>query len=192
MELCPICEQEAPFKCTSCKLVNYCSAEHQKKHWPTHKVSCRPFKIERSDKLGRYLVATRDIPAKSILFVELPLVIGPKWCISDEEKLSPLFPCVGCFRSTPINGNRCPRYNFWELSLSTSINPHKSFNILNTIGVLCLRCVDVRGPCAVVIALAWVTLSCMVSNAVFWVHGPGPAHNVISERSSHFIVRIFC
>lgn len=109
MELCPICQQAAPFKCTSCKSIHYCGAEHQKKHWPKHKANCRPFKIERSDRLGRYVVATRDIPAKSVIFIEPPLVVGPKWCSGDDEKSSPLFPCVGCFRSTPINANRCPK-----------------------------------------------------------------------------------
>lgn len=110
MEKCIICANDAPFKCTACKTAYYCCAEHQKKDWSKHKINCRPFKIERSDKLGRYLIATRDIPAKSIIFIEPPLVIGPKWCISDDEKCSLIFPCVGCFRSTPINGNYCLKY----------------------------------------------------------------------------------
>lgn len=76
MERCAICNEKAPFKCTACKMVNYCGAEHQKKDWPNHKINCRPFKIEQSDELGRYLVATRDIPAQSLLFIESPLVIG--------------------------------------------------------------------------------------------------------------------
>lgn len=133
MEKCVVCNEKAPFKCTACKLVNYCGADHQKKvffidcrisygviviffsflflfkDWPMHKVNCRPFKIERSDEMGRYLVATRDIPAKSVIFIEPPLVIGPKWCISDEDKGSPHFPCVGCFKPTLINGNQCPK-----------------------------------------------------------------------------------
>lgn len=109
MEKCVICNEKAPFKCTACKLVNYCGAEHQKKDWPKHKVICRPFKIEQSDELGRYLVATRDIPARSVIFAEPPLVIGPKWCISDENKDSPNFPCVGCFKSTLINGHFCQK-----------------------------------------------------------------------------------
>lgn len=111
MELCVICNENAPFKCTACKLVNYCGAEHQKKDWPNHKSKCRPFKIGHSEELGRYLVATRDIPEKSVIFIEPPLVIGPKWCLNEDDKCLPYFPCVGCFKPTPLNGanNCCPK-----------------------------------------------------------------------------------
>lgn len=109
METCGVCNKKASFKCTACKLVHYCDADHQKRDWPKHKIVCRPFKIEHSDVMGRCLVATRDIPAKSVIFNEPPLVIGPKWCINEDDKNAPYFPCVGCFRPTPINGNCCPR-----------------------------------------------------------------------------------
>lgn len=98
-ENCAVCGIGAPYKCTACKSVSYCGVEHQKSDWNRHKVECRPFKIEHSEALGRYLVATRDIPAKSIIFMELPLVIGPKWCLNESDKLLPFFPCVGCFKS---------------------------------------------------------------------------------------------
>lgn len=107
---CAVCTEEAPFKCTACKTVNYCSVAHQKKDWTKHKINCRPFKIEQSNELGRYLVASRNIPAKSIIFIEPPLVIGPKWCISDDEKYQLSFPCVGCFKLTSVRGNQCPKY----------------------------------------------------------------------------------
>lgn len=29
-------------KCSRCKKVYYCSKECQKRHWPTHKLSCKP------------------------------------------------------------------------------------------------------------------------------------------------------
>lgn len=109
MDTCSVCDKKAPFKCVACKLVHYCSADHQKKDWKKHKINCRPFKIGESAELGRYLVATRDIPAKSVIFIENPLVIGPKWCMNEDEQHSPYFPCVGCFRPTLINGNCCPR-----------------------------------------------------------------------------------
>lgn len=111
MERCVICNEVAPFKCTACKSVNYCGAEHQKKDWPNHKINCRPFRIEHSDELGRYLVAARDIPAKSIIFIEPPLVIGPKWCLNDDDKCLPYFPCVGCFKPTMLMSENhcCPK-----------------------------------------------------------------------------------
>jgi hypothetical protein len=37
----PSCEAEATKRCTVCKAVSYCSLEHQRAHWKTHKVRCR-------------------------------------------------------------------------------------------------------------------------------------------------------
>lgn len=107
--MCAVCGESAPFKCTACKAVWYCSVAHQKRDWRGHKVACRPFRVEQSAALGRYLVATRDIPAKSVIFVERPLVAGPKWCMNESEKSLPTFPCVGCFRPVLFNRNRCPK-----------------------------------------------------------------------------------
>ena len=30
--------------CTGCRSVNYCSKEHQRRDWPSHKLKCRPGK----------------------------------------------------------------------------------------------------------------------------------------------------
>ena len=30
--------------CTGCRSVNYCSKEHQRRDWPSHKSKCRPLK----------------------------------------------------------------------------------------------------------------------------------------------------
>ena len=30
--------------CTGCRSVNYCSKEHQRRDWPSHKLKCRPIK----------------------------------------------------------------------------------------------------------------------------------------------------
>lgn len=109
IENCSVCGIPAPHKCAACKSVAYCSVEHQKQDWSQHKVACRPFKIERNDELGRYLVATRDISAKSIVFIEPPLVIGPKWCLNESDKVLPVFPCVGCFKSVRVGEETCPK-----------------------------------------------------------------------------------
>lgn len=107
---CAECDIEASLKCTACKLVFYCGVEHQKKHWKIHKNDCRRlYEVEESKELGRYVVATRDIPAKTIIFAEAPLVVGPKWCLEEFEKDVPIFPCVGCFRPTRQGTYQCPR-----------------------------------------------------------------------------------
>lgn len=106
---CAICELDAPYKCVACKSVSYCGVEHQKKHWKTHKHNCRPFTVEQCNEMGRFVVASRDIPANTVIFTEAPLVVGPKWCLEEHEKDVPIFPCVGCFTPVRIGSNQCPK-----------------------------------------------------------------------------------
>eukprot|EP00603_Paraphysomonas_imperforata_P002208 CAMPEP_0114421074 /NCGR_PEP_ID=MMETSP0103-20121206/4888_1 /TAXON_ID=37642 ORGANISM="Paraphysomonas imperforata, Strain PA2" /NCGR_SAMPLE_ID=MMETSP0103 /ASSEMBLY_ACC=CAM_ASM_000201 /LENGTH=263 /DNA_ID=CAMNT_0001589579 /DNA_START=108 /DNA_END=899 /DNA_ORIENTATION=- len=37
-------ETEGLLRCTGCKMVHYCSKEHQKEDWSTHKMDCKVFK----------------------------------------------------------------------------------------------------------------------------------------------------
>lgn len=40
---CVVCgDHKAPLRCSRCKLVVYCSKEHQQAHWPSHKQQCKP------------------------------------------------------------------------------------------------------------------------------------------------------
>ena len=45
--------------CTGCRSVNYCSKEHQRRDWPTHKLMCRP--VMKGETLG---IAWWAIPSK--------------------------------------------------------------------------------------------------------------------------------
>ena len=36
--------------CTGCRSVNYCSKEHQRRDWPSHKLKCRP--VKKVETLG--------------------------------------------------------------------------------------------------------------------------------------------
>lgn len=38
--LCTVCKQPSNFKCSKCKFLYYCSVEHQKMDWASHKISC--------------------------------------------------------------------------------------------------------------------------------------------------------
>lgn len=107
---CAICNIETNSKCTACKNIFYCGIEHQKNHWKIHKKECRPFKIANCNEIGRHIVATRDIPAKSIIFMEQPIVTGPKWCTDEDYKSIPIFPCVGCYLPVRIGHSVCLRY----------------------------------------------------------------------------------
>ncbi|XP_055836503.1 SET domain-containing protein SmydA-8 [Episyrphus balteatus] len=115
---CAVCKIPAKQFCSACKSVSYCGAEHQKAHWKTHKSECRPFKIAKSDELGRFLIATRDIKADQVVFTEAPLVVGPKWYLSKSDEMNPVMPCVGCFTPCRVDGYQCPRCKWPVCSLT--------------------------------------------------------------------------
>lgn len=41
IRVCAVCGKEAPYRCTHCKNVRYCSRECQKADWKTHKPICK-------------------------------------------------------------------------------------------------------------------------------------------------------
>ncbi|XP_017074881.1 SET domain-containing protein SmydA-8 [Drosophila eugracilis] len=106
---CPVCGMAASQACSRCKMVRYCDQEHQKQHWPQHKRSCRPFREKQDAQLGRFLMATQDIAARQVVFIEEPLVVGPKWHLSDAEKEASIFLCVGCYTPCRLGKYQCRR-----------------------------------------------------------------------------------
>lgn len=109
--LCAVCQIPAKQFCSACKEVKYCGAEHQKAHWKQHKNECRPFRIAKDDILGRYLIATRNIKQGQVIFKESPLIVGPKWFLTEREKENvPIMPCVGCYTPCKIGVEQCPKY----------------------------------------------------------------------------------
>lgn len=87
---CQVCDKDSKSRCSGCVQVFYCSADHQRKDWKTHKPKCSPMKIAHNDKVGRHYVATRNIKPGEILIRESPLVIGP------STTTPPV--CVGCLQ----------------------------------------------------------------------------------------------
>ena len=53
-------------------------------------VCVRAFQVGHSEKCGRYLVASRFIPAGHVIYREMPLVAGPKLLTKPM--------CLGCYR----------------------------------------------------------------------------------------------
>ncbi|RZF41656.1 hypothetical protein LSTR_LSTR012913 [Laodelphax striatellus] len=76
-ENCLLCNETAKTICSSCGLKIYCSLQHMKEGQKSHRMDCKPFLISNSKKLGRYLVASRDIKKGEVIFKENPLVFGP-------------------------------------------------------------------------------------------------------------------
>ncbi|XP_055534616.1 SET domain-containing protein SmydA-8 isoform X2 [Wyeomyia smithii] len=106
---CALCGVPSNLKCAGCKLVAYCGPVHQKKHWRMqHKNECaKPYELARNEEVGRFFLATENIPKGTMLFSEAPLVIGPKWNLNEYEQRSSIVPCVGCFADCQIGLHRC-------------------------------------------------------------------------------------
>ncbi|XP_074040747.1 SET domain-containing protein SmydA-8 [Leptinotarsa decemlineata] len=102
-EKCAECGAPSELKCSACKLVTYCSKEHQKVNWKSHKNLCKPFEIKEDPVLGKCLVATRDLKAGDVILSELPIVYGPRPHMVEEGPV----PCPGCCRL--ILGENSPR-----------------------------------------------------------------------------------
>lgn len=106
---CNVCGEVTTMKCTACKDVFYCCVDHQKSDWRKHREQCRAYVICQSPELGRHMIAKREISAHSIIFIEPPIVVGPKWCLDEDEKDQPFFPCVGCAKKVRIGDKTCPK-----------------------------------------------------------------------------------
>ena len=105
---CVVCDRQAKALCSGCKHIFYCSREHQKKHWSTHKEECKamarlPWRVERSETLGRFLVATKDVEEGELILNESPMVVGPRQltkpvCLGCHKELTPSSPGTPCLR----------------------------------------------------------------------------------------------
>ena len=60
---CALCGVPSSLKCAGCKLVVYCSPEHQKKHWRMqHKNECaKPYEVKLTRRPSRPVGSTVDI-----------------------------------------------------------------------------------------------------------------------------------
>ncbi|XP_060523200.1 uncharacterized protein LOC132700097 [Cylas formicarius] len=99
---CEVCHAPTERRCSGCKAVFYCSPEHQRNHWSAHKRDCGSYEIRHCKELGRYMVAKRDLEPGDVIFVDSPLVVGPK-----RDEHAPLV-CVGCCKLLKDVIHRCP------------------------------------------------------------------------------------
>lgn len=51
---CALCAAAAPTVCANCGTAAYCNKEHQRQHWPEHRLGCFPCSLQRNDQLGRW------------------------------------------------------------------------------------------------------------------------------------------
>ncbi|XP_026471009.1 SET and MYND domain-containing protein DDB_G0277331-like [Ctenocephalides felis] len=153
---CEVCKCKASQRCAGCSLVYYCNKEHQIQHWKTHKKLCRPYKVEKSDTLGRYLVASRTIKSGEIILKEKPAVKGPAQntgpvCMGCLENVneSNSIPCEFCgwpfcdieCQKTSKHKAECEftvKYR-GKVNVSNWVTPHPLFRLVTPLRVLLLE-----------------------------------------------------
>ena len=101
-------------KCPSCQ-VYMC-----KRHKMVHKGkdgTCFPYKVEYRDKMGRILVATRNIKKGEVICEEKPAIVGPysrstPQCLQCFRILQPdhQYTCSGC--GYPMCGDQCSKGSY--------------------------------------------------------------------------------
>ncbi|CAG0879389.1 unnamed protein product [Darwinula stevensoni] len=109
---CVVCGASSTKTCSICHVDYYCTKEHQKQHWPTHKSSCLPYKVSIDPEVGQHLVAIRDVSQGQTVFNDQPLVLGPqlflswdKMCVSCFSKIQEEHLCSKC--GFPVCGQAC-------------------------------------------------------------------------------------
>lgn len=96
--VCKVCNLPALQSCSACNFVYYCSKEHQKIDWSSHKNKCAPYKIVTED-FKSHLIATRDIPQGQEIMIKNAVVTGP----DNEDKPC----CIGCYKEYKNYFNTC-------------------------------------------------------------------------------------
>ncbi|CAG7826396.1 unnamed protein product [Allacma fusca] len=93
---CAVCHGEATQRCSACHAAYYCSFEHQKQHWKSHRRQCLPVIVAQRDP-GRvpYWVAGRDIKPGSSILKEAPALRWPAWPRLNGNNFN-LVPCLTC------------------------------------------------------------------------------------------------
>ncbi|XP_055838047.1 programmed cell death protein 2 [Episyrphus balteatus] len=72
--ICSVCGCRGNSVCSRCKGINYCSAKHQRAHWPQHKVPCR----------SGDTIPTENINIPTVSFPEFEVVIEADTSIADQ------------------------------------------------------------------------------------------------------------
>ncbi|XP_011312778.1 protein msta, isoform A-like [Fopius arisanus] len=156
-DICAVCKQSAQQKCSACKLVFYCSREHQRCHWKEHAKNCRSFKLQTNEILGRHYIATKRIEQGEVFLRERkPLVAGPPVdtppvCLGCYGVLhaDTAEPCHKCgwplCRECKGHGPECQfttQYRDSKVSITEFGCPHPTYRCINILRALALRDAD--------------------------------------------------
>jgi len=84
---CAVCNEPAPHACGKCGLASYCSSDHQRVSWPTHKFLCSAaIEIKCLENRGMGVVARQAFAVGDEIFREKPLVSLPTVLATSQEE----------------------------------------------------------------------------------------------------------
>ena len=105
--------------------------------------------MKKNDKLGRYMVATRDLKAGEILFQEFPVSAGPKMNCSSM--------CLGCHKILSLNNVKALNYKcskcFWPLCGPYCENLMPHMEECNLMASKNIKCYDSSPPYYLILPL---------------------------------------
>lgn len=99
-------------KCGNCKMIYYCSQEHQKIHWPVHKTFCKHI-----TELKRNSSREKNIETKMNLILSVEAIMKRKLESYENEMIEYQKFCDFCFENDDNllkTCPRCPHANFCE------------------------------------------------------------------------------
>lgn len=64
-------------RCSGCRAVFYCSAAHQKKHWPSHKAQCKKVRQRKSSKQAKPVQKKNTLDIEKLVRAKQCLLV---WC----------------------------------------------------------------------------------------------------------------
>ncbi|XP_046405956.1 SET domain-containing protein SmydA-8-like isoform X2 [Ischnura elegans] len=172
---CVVCSGPTSLRCSGCRSVFYCSRGHQKQHWSEHKRECKQsYALSQSERLGRHLVAARDLEAGELLLREVALVVGPKAasscvCLGCHQELTPpAHSCPGCgwplcsadCRASPHHASECSLLEKAGIGASALLHAALSAQVAAYSFVTPLRCLLVKRAST----RSWDTLNSLQSH----------------------------
>ena len=88
-ETCALCKQPAKQRCGGCQVTYYCSRDHQRLDWKTHRSRCKPFKVRSVCKSIMTKEYLKCVVIQSYIYI---YVISEKSCILNIPWISYIFP----------------------------------------------------------------------------------------------------
>jgi len=132
LNVCFLCAEPSVDTCDKCGLVGFCSEDHQKLHRPEN--FCFPFMVEKTDVIGRYVVAVRDIEPLELIMWDYGAVLGPRMgcspcCLQCLKPADGSYQCENCH--WPVCNQKCAGGPAHKIECDTLKNAKEKVEFFN-------------------------------------------------------------